>query len=106
MKINEQNGYRAGTKSKASIDKLTTDKVNFMEKIIRNKEGYLIMININSKRKYNSPQFLYTKQHSLKIYKGKVTELKGEIDKHRIIAEDFNTSLGDCYKQTKKSVRM
>lgn len=35
----------------------------------------------------------YAPNDSLKVYKEKVTELKGEIEKHKIVAGDFNMCL-------------
>lgn len=74
----------------ADVAILILDKEHFKARnIARGKEDYFIMIKRSTPRRYSNSTHKFILLHSFKIYKAKVTWLKGEIDKSTVKEGDF-----------------
>ena len=84
-----------GGQRKAGISILISDKIDFETKtVIRDKEGYYIMIRGSNQDKDITTINIYVPNKGATQYvKKMLASMKGEINSNTIIVEDFNTPL-------------
>ena len=92
-------------KSKAGVEILISDKIDFKMNITRDKEGHYIMIKGSIQEEDITIINIYSPNIGPPQYiRQLLTALKEEIDSYTIIVGDFNTSLTPMDRSSKQKV--
>ena len=95
-----------GNQKEAGVAILISDKIDFKIKdIIRNKEGYYIMIKGSIQEEDITIVNVYAPNIAAPQYiRQTLTDIRGEIDSNTIIVGDFNTPLSSMDRSSKQRV--
>ena len=96
-----------GKQKKAGVAIFISDKTDLkIKKIIRNKEGYYIMIKGSIRKEDLTIVNIYACNIETLLYiRQTLTDIKGEIDSNRIIVGDFNTPLTPKDRSSKQKIK-
>ena len=91
--------------NKAGLAILISEKIDFEMKIIRDKEGYYIMIKRSIQEEDITIINIYAPNIGAPQYiRQTLTDIKGEIDRNTIIVGDFNTPLTPMDRSSKQKI--
>ena len=86
---------------KAGVAILISEKIDFEMKIIRDKEGYCIMIKRSIQEEDITIINIYAPNIGPQYIRQTLTDIKGENDSNTIIVGDFNTLLTPMDRSSK-----
>ena len=93
-------------KSKAGVEILISDKIDFKMNITRDKEGHYIMIKGSIQEEDITIINIYSPNIGAPHYiRQLLTAIKEEIDSNTIIVGDFNTSLTTMDRSSKQKLK-
>ena len=93
-------------KSKAGVEILISDKIDFKMNITRDKEGHYIMIKGSIQEEDITIINIYSPNLGAPHYiRQLLTAIKEEIDSNTIIVGDFNTSLTTMDRSSKQKLK-
>ena len=91
--------------NKAGLAILISEKIDFEMKIIRDKEGYYIMIKRSIQEEDITIINIYAPNIGPQYIRQTLTDIKGENDSNRIIEEDFNSPLTPMDRSSKQKIK-